>query len=80
MIGLLVSVLRLYEVILIVRILVSWVTPIPHGPFLQFLWRITDPYLNLFRRSLPFLAAGGIDFSPIVGFIVIDIIIRILLA
>lgn len=80
MIRLLVSVLRLYEVILIVRILVSWVMPMPRGPLMQFLWRITDPYLNLFRRSLPFLAAGGIDFSPIVGFIVIDIVIRILLA
>ena len=80
MIELLVLILRVYEVALIVRILSSWVMPSPRGPFMQFLWRITDPYLNLFRRSLPFLATGGIDFSPIVGFIAIDIVIRVLLA
>ena len=80
MIKLLVGVLRFYEFALIARILISWVTPMPRGPFMQFLWKITDPYLNLFRRSLPFLATGGIDFSPIVGFIAIDIVIRLLLA
>lgn len=80
MIQLLVVLLRFYELTLIVRILSSWVMPSPRHPIMQFLWRITDPYLNLFRRSLPFLAAGGIDFSPIVGFIVIDVVIRVLLA
>ncbi|MER3588393.1 MAG: hypothetical protein C4322_09720, partial [Mastigocladus sp. ERB_26_1] len=33
---------------------------------------ITDPYLNIFRNIIPPL--GGIDFSPILAFLVLNII------
>jgi len=44
---------------------VSWVSPDPRNPIVQFLYRSTDPILRPFRRILPPRRTGGIDFSPI---------------
>ena len=61
--------LRLYEVILIVRILMSWVNPDPRNGIVRFLYSATEPVLFRVRRLLPYL--GGIDFSPLVVILVI---------
>lgn len=74
MILYLIAAIKVYEILLLVRIISSWVVDYPKGDFLRFLYQITDPYLNLFRKYLPFLAAGGIDFSPIVGFLLLEFI------
>ena len=79
MIEIIVSVIRIYEILLLIRIVVSWVMPNPSGELLRGLYQITDPYLNLFRRSMPFLTAGGMDFSPIVGFMVLQMVSSALL-
>jgi YggT family protein len=34
--------------------------------------QITDPYLNIFRSIIP--PMGGMDFSPILGFILLNLI------
>ncbi len=54
----------LYWLILI-RALVSWVSPDPFNPIVQFLYRTTDPVLDPIRRILPPM---GIDISPIIAF------------
>ena len=78
LIRLLIAFSLVYEVLLIIRILSSWIMPQPKGEMMRLLYSITDPYLNLFRRALPFLAMGGIDFSPIVGFLVLQFVVKIL--
>ncbi|MFH1359651.1 MAG: YggT family protein [Candidatus Omnitrophota bacterium] len=55
----------LYWLILI-RALISWVSPDPLNPIVQFLYRTTEPILNPIRRFLPL---SGIDFSPIIAFL-----------
>ena len=55
--------------LLIVRIILSWFAVSPYNEIVQILYRITDPILAPFRR-LP-LQIGGIDFSPIVAFMVL---------
>ena len=67
--------LRLYEVILIVRILMSWVNPDPRNPVVEWTYRLTEPILEPVRRLLP-LNAMGFDFSPIVVFILLDLLKR----
>ncbi len=57
----------LYWLILI-RALISWVSPDPFNPLVQFLYRTTDPILELIRRFLP---AMPIDISPIIAFLII---------
>jgi YggT family protein len=66
-----------YIVLIFIRVLLSWIPRIPYHPVLRavldFVHQTTDPYLNLFRRILPPVGAGGmaIDLSPIVAVIVL---------
>ena len=63
-------VLTVYMWIIIARALVSWVNPDPYNPIVRFLYSATEPVLYRLRRAFP-LYAGGIDFSPIIVFVVI---------
>lgn len=62
---------------LFVRIISSWVPEWRSSKFVQFVSFYTDPYLDLFRRFIPPL--GGIDFSPILAFIALSFIEKIIL-
>ena len=64
-------VLEIYLIILIARVVISWVNPDPYNPIVRFLHRTTDPLLWWIRRRLPFLIMGGIDLTPIVAFLII---------
>ncbi len=57
----------LYWLILI-RALISWVNPDPHNSIVRFLYRVTEPVLQPIRRFLPM---SGVDFSPIIAFLLI---------
>jgi len=57
--------LSAYMWIIIGRAIISWVSPDPYNPIVQFLYAVTEPLLSRIRRFLPFLG-GGIDFSPMV--------------
>lgn len=65
----------LYEIVLIVRIVLTWVPHNPYHPAVTFLHKITEPVLEPVRRVIP--SIGGIDVSPIVVFIVLHFIKRI---
>ena len=60
------SLLTLYFWILLAAAVISWVNPDPNNPIVRFLRAVTDPVLYRVRRALPFVYAGGIDFSPLV--------------
>jgi YggT family protein len=54
-----------YMWIIIARAVISWVSPDPYNPIVQFLYRATEPVLEPIRRRLP--GGGfGIDFSPLI--------------
>jgi len=55
--------------LIMIRALLSWVSPDPYNPIVQFLYRTTEPILEPFRRFIPPL--GGMDLSPIVAFLAI---------
>ena len=61
-------VLSVFYWLILIRALISWVSPDPYNPIVQFLYRTTEPVLEPFRRILP---ASGIDLSPILAFIAI---------
>ncbi|MDJ0795654.1 MAG: YggT family protein [Calothrix sp. MO_167.B12] len=63
----------IYSSLLFIRVLLSWFPNINwyNQPFAA-LSQITDPYLNLFRSIIPPL--GGMDFSPILAFIALQIL------
>lgn len=62
--------LSAYMWILIIRAVLSWVSPDPYNPIVRALYSITDPVLSWLRRRFP-LMAGSIDFSPMVAIIAI---------
>ena len=63
-------------VLIIARIAVSWIGLSPWHPIVRWLRIIVDPILAPFRRILP--TFSGIDFSPILALVVINIVAQIL--
>jgi len=63
----------LYSYLLIIRVLLTWFPTVnwSNQPFAA-LSQISDPYLNLFRSIIPPL--GGMDFSPILAFLALNIV------
>ena len=70
-------VLTIYMWLIIIRALISWVNPDPYNPIVNFLYQITEPVLSKIRRYLPFRNIG-IDFSPIIAFMIIIFLDRFL--
>lgn len=60
-----------YTLLLLVRVLGSWVPQFAESRFMRFVAIYTDPYLNFFRRFIPPL--GMIDISPICAFFALQI-------
>ena len=60
----------LYWLILI-RALISWVSPNPYNPIVQFFYKTTEPILYPIRKILPLGLRFGIDISPIIAFLAI---------
>jgi len=64
-------VLALY-VVLLGRVLYSWINPRFEGPLGRFLFETTEPILRPIRRVLP--QGGPLDWSPLVAFLVLSVI------
>jgi len=63
-------VLTLYMWLIIIRAVLSWVSPDPYNPIVRLINKVTEPVLYQIRRRIP-LNFGGIDFSPIIVILVI---------
>ena len=64
--GILTGLLGLYSLLIIIRIILTWFSGGQFGRPVEILARITDPYLDWWRRRLN-LRAGYLDLSPIVA-------------
>lgn len=58
------SLLRIYFWIVMIRTLLSWVSPDPYNPIVQFLYRVTEPIFAPIRRRIGY--GMGLDFSPVI--------------
>lgn len=63
---------ELYGWLIFARLVLSWIRLDPYHPIVQFLYRITEPVLKPARQLIP--PAGGLDFSPIVVFVVLRLV------
>ena len=59
------------------RILLSWVNPTMSGPVARFLVETTEPLLAPIRRFMP--STGTLDFSPLVLLLVLGFLMQIVL-
>jgi YggT family protein len=71
-IGVLGLLINLYFFMLIAMIVVSWIAPGSRHPAIELIWQVSEPVMAPFRALLPNM--GGIDFSPILVFISINVI------
>ena len=71
-IGVLGLLSNLYFFVLIAMIVVSWVAPGSRHPAMELIWQLSEPVMAPFRRLLPNM--GGIDFSPILVFIGLNVL------
>jgi len=68
----------IYTVMIAARIIGSWFPRIAFQPWMIFMGRLTDPYLNLFRRLVPPIG-GRLDLSPMLAFLGLNVVEKILL-
>jgi YggT family protein len=71
-IGVLGLLVNIYFFALLAMIILSWVAPGSNHPAIYLLHQITEPVMAPVRKALP--AMGGMDFSPILVFILINVI------
>ena len=62
-----------YMILIFIRVLLAWVRPNMFNPIVQFVYKITDPYLRIFAR-IKFLRIGYIDFTPILALYVLYLV------
>jgi YggT family protein len=72
LLGVLGLLVNIYFFALLGMIILSWVAAGSRHPAIYLLYQITEPVMAPFRRLLP--AMGGIDFSPILVFILINVV------
>ena len=71
------NIINLYFFLIILRIFLTWIPSVnwEKQPF-DTLRQVCDVYLNIFRKVIP--PINGLDFSPIIALIVLQIIQRII--
>jgi YggT family protein len=63
---------KIYFFALLGMIILSWIAPGTSNPAAYLMHQITEPVMAPFRRIIP--PMGGLDFSPIVMFILINVL------
>lgn len=62
---------------IVIRAVLSFVSPDPYNPVVQMLYRLSDPILKPFQRLIP--PIGGLDISPIFAVLALQLV-RMLVA
>ena len=79
MLELIFTLLDIYKWVIIAAALITWVSPDPRNPIVQFLFKATEPVLRPVRSLLPPWKTGGLDLSPLIVIIAIQFIERVIL-
>jgi YggT family protein len=70
---LLVSALML---LVIARVIVSWLAPTGGGGLVAFIYQATEPILAPIRRLVP--PSGGLDWAPLIAMLVLGLLLRLI--
>lgn len=72
LLGVIALLVQFYFFALLAMIILSWVAQGSRHPAIMLLYQVTEPIMAPFRKLLP--AMGGLDFSPIIVFVLINVI------
>ena len=70
------ALLSVYMILIIISIFLTWFRGNINSRALQILTSIVNPYLNFFRK-ITWLRVGNMDFSPIVGIMILGLFVQI---
>ena len=73
---LLLTLLMTYFVLIIARVIISWVASHSRHPLIPLVYQLTDPVLRPFSKLIPPL--GGIDLSPLFALIALQFLMLLL--
>lgn len=62
--------------LIIIRCLLSFIRHDPRQPVFRFIYDVTEPVMRPFARLVP--PVGGIDFSPILVIMVLDLVWKLI--
>lgn len=68
---------KLLYLLIVVRILLSWVPRALDHPAGQAIHRLTSPILDPLRRVIP--PVGGLDISPLIAILLLDVVRRVVM-
>jgi YggT family protein len=77
-ITVIVLLLRCYELIIVARVVLSWVKVDPRNPAVALIEKITEPVLEPVRRLLP-TGRMGFDISPLIVLFALGFVERLIL-
>lgn len=69
---------QIIEILIIARVLLSWLSHNQFHPFIQSIYRLTDPILKPFQNIVPPEKLGGIDISPIIAIFAVQLVARLI--
>lgn len=70
--GLLLYAINIYQILILVRVLMSWIPNSQNNRFGQIIYQLTEPLLGSLRRILP--NAGIFDLSPLIAFFLLGLL------
>ena len=71
--------LQIFQFILLARVLLSWFPNVDYSnPLIRMLFDITEPVLRPIRQAIPPERTGMMDVSPIIVFLIIMVIQRLI--
>jgi YggT family protein len=74
--SVLIFLIQAFLVIVLIRVIFSWLSPYPTNAFSRLAWQVTEPVLGPIRRRLPLMS--GIDLSPVVVWLAALLLIGLL--
>ena len=72
-ITLILKIFDIYAILILVNILGSWIDPYNQIIFFQWVRKVTEPYLRMFRIIIP-IGNMNFDISAILGLMIIEMI------
>jgi YggT family protein len=70
--SIIVVLVNIYSFVILARVLMSWINVDPYSPLARVIYDLTEPVLAPARNLLP--PAAGLDFSPIIVLVVLQIL------
>ena len=69
-------IIYIFMIVILVQVILSWINPGAYNPVTALLYQLSEPLLRPARRLLP--ATHGIDFSPILAFLILQLSLMLL--